>query len=40
MKLLYDEYSRIFQKDSILKPLSLTVVDLTQSDKGDHVKKS
>ena len=40
MKLLYDEYSGIFQNDSILEPLSRTVVDLTQLDEGDLVKKS
>ena len=39
MKLLYDEYSGIFQNDSILEPLSRTVVDLTL-DEGDFVKKS
>jgi len=39
MKLLYDEYSKIFQNDSILGPLSRTVVYLTL-DEGDIVKKS
>jgi hypothetical protein len=40
MKLLYDEYSGIFQNDSILEPLSRTVVDLTLLDEGDLVKES
>jgi len=40
MKQLYDEYSRIFKNDLVLEPISRTVVDLTQSDEGDLVKKS
>jgi len=40
MKLLYDECSAIFQKDSILEPFSRTVVYLTQLDKDYLVKKS
>jgi len=40
MKQLYEEYSGIFENDSILEPISRTVVDLTESDDGDLVKKS
>ena len=40
MKQLYDEYSVIFQNDLLLEPICRTVVDLTESDDGDLVKKS
>ena len=40
MKQLYEEYSGIFENDLILEPISRTVVDLTESDDGDLVKKS